>query len=45
MMGEKTNTPKFNDVLKKALSTSHDELKRREAEYKKQRAEKKRPKS
>jgi hypothetical protein len=35
---------KFDSAIKKILSVSHDELKRREKEWKKQRAKKKRAK-
>jgi len=36
---------KFDAVMKKVLSVSHDELKRREREWKRKRAKKKRSKS
>jgi hypothetical protein len=46
-MKDEPNTPefrKFKDAMKQILSVSHEELKRREAEWKKQRAAKKRAK-
>lgn len=36
---------KFDTVMKKVLSVSHEELRRREKEWKRKRAKKKRPKS
>jgi hypothetical protein len=36
---------KFDDAMKKVISVSHDELKRREAKWKQQRARKKRAKT
>ena len=41
----RTEFEKFDAVMRKVLSVSHDELKVREAEWKRQRAKKKRAKS
>jgi hypothetical protein len=41
MKAEPSELQRFDDALTKALSVSHEELKRREAEWKKQRKRKK----
>jgi hypothetical protein len=43
-MKPEAESKKFDDLLGKVLSVSHDELKRREAEWKKKRKRKKRAK-
>lgn len=44
-MKNSTEFEKFDTVVKKVLTVSHEELKRREAEWKKKRKAKKRAKS
>jgi len=41
-MGSKTEFEKFDAVMNKVLSVSHDELQKREKEWKRKRARKKR---
>jgi len=45
MKSESTQFQKFNGAVVKILSVSHEELQRREAEWKKQRKRKKRAKT
>jgi hypothetical protein len=44
MAASRSEFDKFDDTMRKILSVSHDELKRREAEWKRERAKKKRAK-
>ena len=44
-MKEKTEAAKFDEVVRTLLSVSHEEIKRRDGEWRRKRAEKKRAKT